>query len=68
MQTGPYDYSANVERFASNSGTDPSQGILKPLCTKCLSISSACLPLHPSILIVNESLLFFPFEEAMSSI
>lgn len=67
MQVGPYNYSANVERFVPNSGTDPSRGKSETLCTKCLSISSACLPLHLSILIVSESLLFLPFEEAMPS-
>ena len=67
MQVGPYNYSAKVERFAPNSGTDASWGKSETLCTKCLSISSACLPFHLSILIVSESLLFFPFEEAMSS-
>lgn len=37
MQIGPYNYSANVERFASNSGTDPSQGILKPFVPSVLA-------------------------------
>ena len=54
----PYNYSANVDRFAPNSGTDPSQGKSETLCTKCLSISSAFLPPHPSFLTVSPC--YFP--------